>query len=325
MTGRELLEKAVFIGGVPRSGTTFLARSLNSHPDFVVSADDRVLESWGLYYYRTRVGIVDGLRRGAMSGHEALAALERHHFRDRWLLRAVPSAKTEVFQSSAPPPRPDGEILEGDGELDRRDVPLQAFSAGWRLVLKSPEITYVLRDLAALLPEARFILVYRPLAEVAESMYRMGERVKKVRIFHRRWRDETDAAGRLIAPPGVPEEWAELWGQATDFQRCVINGASYQRRLAEGLLLLPSSRIFTYNHSLLRKEPAAMFHLLAEFCGADPKGFAEAASRIRAGSASFDQSLKESFESCAETLGTARFEKMLASAGRSLPGKPPAM
>lgn len=270
---RELIENAVFIGGMPRSGTTFLARSLNSHPQFVVSADDHVLESWGLYYYRSRVGMVDGLRRGTLRGETAIQNLEGHLFNTGALLRAVPSDKVSSFPLSAPPVRP-------DGDPERHEVPLVSFPSSWRLVLKSPEITYALEDLAGLLPAARFVMVYRPLAEVAESMYRMGERVKKVKIFHRRWQDEKDETGRLVPPPGVPPEWGAIWSEVTDFQRCVINGASYLKALAQTCDLLPVTQVFFVNHRDLRKDPVTFFSSLARFLGVDDSGFEETAKQV---------------------------------------------
>lgn len=293
---RELIENAVFIGGVPRSGTTFLARSLNSHPDFVLSADDHVLESWGLYYYKTRVGIVDGLRRGVLKSAEALVALENHLFDGDQLLRAVPSEKVSAFPFSSPVARPDGVPLEGDDDLKRHDVPLSSFSGRWRLCLKSPEITYVLKDLFSLLPSARFILVYRPLAEVAESMYRMGEKVKKVKIYHRRWRDEKDDRGRLVPPPGISPDWAEFWGEVTDFQRCIINGASYLKALSLQLNKTPKETVFCYNHRVLQDNPSPVIKELSDFLQCSEEGFLTACKGLNPSTFHLPSGLKEEFD-----------------------------
>ena len=278
----DILNNLILVGGPPRSGTTFAARSLNLHPVIMTAIDDQVYESWGLYYYRTRTGLVQKLRNGGCGAVEIHQALKEHLFRNGCLVGIAPSEKTAGCPRSPLPLRPDtGATTRADLKLIRHSLPLSAFRDDWQLCLKSPEISYILPQLAAALPGARFVIVYRPLIEIAESMLRKGHTVKGFPVFHRRWRDETDDDGRPIPPPGVPQEWAGLWPAASDFQRCVINAASYMRALAAGLAALEDKRCFVYNHACMREKAAVLFQRLAEFLQVDAAGFQGALKALR--------------------------------------------
>ncbi len=78
----DILKRLILIGGPPRSGTTFAARSLNFHPQIMTAIDDLVYESWCLYYYRTRTGLVQMLRNGACGAVEIQQVLKEHLVRD---------------------------------------------------------------------------------------------------------------------------------------------------------------------------------------------------------------------------------------------------
>ena len=68
MTGsNDILNRLIFIGGSPRSGTTFAAQSLNHHPNIMTAIDDHVFECWRLFYYRTRVGLIQQIRDSRQS------------------------------------------------------------------------------------------------------------------------------------------------------------------------------------------------------------------------------------------------------------------
>ena len=61
---QELFSRLVFIGGPPRSGTTLAMRMLEMHPRVLGVSNDHVHESWTLYYYGDRRGLVADLRAG---------------------------------------------------------------------------------------------------------------------------------------------------------------------------------------------------------------------------------------------------------------------
>ncbi len=284
-TGDEnrLLDRMVLVGGPPRSGTTFVAKSLNLHPGFVCAIDDHVYECWGLYYNRDRVGLVRELRTRQISAEEARAILKKHLFRDNRLVGAASSEKIngfpQVSSSASPPFQAVRSILDKD--LKRHAIPLAQFSAKWRLCLKSPEISFVLPQLARHFPGAKFVLVYRPIIEIAESMYRIGNRVKRFPVFHKRWIEEKSESGELIPPPGVPAEWNKMWQNVSDFQRCVIYAAGYMRGLRQGIREFAPGRYFIYNHADLRNAPRQIFQALARFLAVEASGFQTAETQLK--------------------------------------------
>jgi hypothetical protein len=221
------------------------------------------------------------LRNGARGAVEIQQLLKEHLVRDGCLVGIAPSEKTADCPRSPLPVRPDSGATQADMKLIRHSVPLSAFRDDWQLCLKSPEISYVLPQLVAALTGVRIIIVYRPLIEIAESMYRKGGSVKNFPVFHRRWAGETAPDGRLVPPPGVPQKWAGLWPAASDFQRCIINAASYFHGLVKGLAAIARERFLVYSHARMRSNPAAVFHQLAEFLRVETAGFMGAMAVLR--------------------------------------------
>jgi hypothetical protein len=284
MEAAEILKRVIFIGGPPRSGTTFAAKSLNLHPGFVAAIDDHVYECWGLYFNRNRVGLVQELRSRLVSSAEVQRTLTNHLFADGQLVGAAWSKKTAGYPLVVNPiPISQGTVRSLlDQDLARVKIPLEQFSSAWRLCLKSPEITFVLPQLASHFPEAKFVLVYRPIIEIAESMFRVANKVKRFPVFHKRWLKETGDGGEWIPPPGVPAEWNALWQTASGFQRCVIYAASYLQALRTGIQALVPGRCFVYNHAVLRNSPGWIFPQLARFLSVEASGFRVAKNLVQA-------------------------------------------
>jgi hypothetical protein len=302
----DLLDRLIFIGGPPRSGTTFAARCLNLHPRLMTAIDDHVYESWSLYHYPTRTGIVERLRREPADGlREAVRDSLARTLAEGGSLRGVaPSPKTAGCA-----PAPFAPLTAGSSavplnlNLERYAFPLSRFEDDWRLCLKSPEISFVLPALASCFPEAKFVIVYRPLREIAESMYRSGQTVKRVPVFHARWKDETDGRGRVVPPPGVPAGWDEPWRRASGFQRCVIYAASYLSRLALDAPRLPRERRLAYDHARLRREPVETLRRLANFLGVEEAGFDAARSQLKPSVPSLDSGLDAEYSEVVGGLG----------------------
>ncbi len=299
---KDIFKRMILIGGAPRSGTTFAARSLNSHPKIVTAVDDHVYECWGLYYYGTRSGLIQEIRCREMSRKDAIDILKNHLFSGNKLKCAAPSEKTAGYPFSPLPVRPDAATVSMDSQLVRHSLPLERFGKEWYLCLKSPEISYVLPQLANLFEKTKFVLVYRPIIEIAESMYRLGNIVKQVSVFYKRWKHETNSSGELIPPPGIPTEWHKLWQIVSDFQRCVINAASYLRAELEGAAEIPAGRVFVYDHSQLQKHPAQVFARLADFLGVDPSGFKKAVTELRGTTPAIGSDLRYEYEIIARQL-----------------------
>jgi hypothetical protein len=164
-----------------------------------------------------------------------------------------------------------------------------------RLGLKSPEISFVLPALARVFPGAQFVLVYRPVVEIAESMFRKGNEWK-LPSYHRRWTEEVDEQGDLQAPPGVPEDWHGLWRKVTDFQRCVLYAASYVRAMATGVPKVSRERILVYDHTELRATPAKVLAVLAQFLGVEYSGFEAMIPEIMSGRPWLDSGLRSEYD-----------------------------
>ncbi len=275
MNESDLLNRTIFIGGPPRSGTTFATKSLNQHPHLVAAIDDHVYENWGLYHYRDRSGLVQELRTGHISPDQVKQNLANYLFTEHHLLGAAPSSTTTHCSQVSQIATPYAPTQRSPLEKDRRrfDVPVQQFSADIRLCLKSPEITHVLPQLAHSFPDAKFVLVYRPVYEIAESMFRIGNIVTEFPVFHQRWLIERNPSGLFIPPPGVPLEWNRLWQSASDFKRCVIYAASYLRAMIEGTQELSPDRYLVYDHAHLRDHPEQVFQQLALFLDVDVAPF----------------------------------------------------
>jgi hypothetical protein len=293
----EILDRTIFVGGPPRSGTTFAAKSLNLHPAIVTAIDDHVYECWGLYYYRDRVGLVQDLRTRQLTPEEVKESLKNHLIVENRLIGAAPSVKTagcpQVAKIESLFPGSVRSVLDKD--LGRYTIPLEQFSNDWRLCLKSPEISFVLPQLASHFPASRFVLVYRPISEIAESMYRIGNMVKRFPVFHKRWFEEMNESGELIPPPGVPAEWNNHWQKASDFQRCVIYAAAYIHGMLEGVGHLSLDRYLIYNHAHLRNSPDKIHQRLADFLKIDASGFKPAVTQLKTGLPSIHPKLTEEY------------------------------
>jgi hypothetical protein len=320
MEAAAILRNIIFVGGPPRSGTTFAVKSLNLHPGFVAAIDDHVYECWGLYRYRDRVGLVHDLRTRQVSPAEAQSALKNHLIEDGRLVGAAPSGKTSAYppalKADPPSPGPLRSLLDQD--LLRQDIPLEKFSGAWRLCLKSPEISFVLPQLADHFPDAKFVLVYRPLIEIAESMFRIGNLVSRFPVFHKRWMLEKESSGEWIPPPGVPAEWHGLWQSVSGFQRCVVYGASYLRGLLQGIGEVAPDRYFVYNHASLRNSPGRIFQQLAEFLLVEASGFQMAEAQLHRESPLIPEREKREYAEMEREMALNQLMQQMASVSASI-------
>lgn len=301
-----ILDRIILGAGPPRSGTTLLAKVLNSHARIVTAIDNSVYERWVLYYYRSREGIIQDFRTGVMCPEAAKDLLVDDLVRSRHIWGVAPSSNTSKYPKVTPPTRPDAQpihpnsvenkallhqaicnvrnivakLLSTDKQsegnyhgLIRHKLPLEIFfKRNLYLCLKSPEICFVLPKLGTMLSEAKFVLTYRPIIEIAESMYRKGFEWS-LASYHKRWAKERDTDGELIPPPGVPLEWHSLWKRVTNFQRCTIYASSYVRAMILGIRELPSHRIFLYDHAKFREIPEDILVSLARFLNVSVEDF----------------------------------------------------
>lgn len=275
-------ESLVLITGPPRSGTTFLTRSLGEQPTLRALIDDAVYERWSLYYYPTRTGLAAELRRGTVVAADARDCLMDDILSGYTLRGVAASPYTTGYPRSAPPRRPDGTTEPRDARLDRRDIPLAEIPWGTRFILKSPELSFVMPALTDALPGVRWVAVTRPLTEIAESMFRKGNSVQRP-VFHRRWAEERDAEGRPAPFPGIPDAWADRWRSGTPADWCALAAAAYARALADTLPTLPAGTWHLHDHARLRREPSATLGALAAFLGIEEPPLAWVALSIKAG------------------------------------------
>jgi hypothetical protein len=315
MNRSHILDGIIFVGGPPRSGTTFAAKSLNLHPVLVTAIDDHVYECWGLYYYRERSGLVQELRSRDLTPEEAQQILKNHLIDNDQLVGVASSDKVKSFNQVAK--RSSGEVRSIlDNDLERHSIPLAQFPGKWRLCLKSPEISFVLPQLARHFPCAKFVLVYRSIIEIAESMYRIGNVVKRFPVYHKRWIQEKKGNGELLLPPGIPGDWNGLWQNTSDFQRCIIYAASYMHALMSGISKLSSERYFVYNHEHLRNSPRQIFQQLAEFLAVDVCGFQMAETQIKMESPSILAKLQEEYSAIEIALSLKKLTHKIESVSR---------
>ncbi|MBP7865990.1 MAG: sulfotransferase [Acidobacteria bacterium] len=272
----------MLITGPPRSGTTFLTRSLGEQPTLRALIDDAVYERWSLYYYPTRTGLAADLRRGAIEAEDARDCLMADLVSGDTLRGVAASPHTAGYPRSSPPRRPDGTADPRDARLDRRDIPLAEIPWGTRFILKSPELSFVMPAMADALPGVRWIAVVRPLEEIAESMYRKGNSVQRP-VFHRRWASERDAEGRPAPFPGIPDAWADRWRSGAPADWCALAAAAYVRALADTLPGLPAGTWHLHDHARLRREPSSTLGALAAFLGIAEPPLAWVALSIKAG------------------------------------------
>jgi hypothetical protein len=274
-----IMDHLILASGPPRSGTTLLAKILNNHDHIVTAIDNSVYESWGVYYYRFRSGLCARLRLEQMDSAQTQDHLMEYLYEDGYILGVAPSESVKDCPPARWRPNPllqEPLLVELRGKppldpLGRRDVLYNRFQSDLRLCLKSPEIVFFLEVLAQALPKAQFVIVFRPIIEIAESMYRKGFEWR-LASYHKRWAKEKDRLGRLVAPPGVPIEWQALWRTVSDFQRCVIYATSYLRALVLGAEQIPRKRYFLYSHPYLCTSPQQVLTAMAEFLQIDPQG-----------------------------------------------------
>jgi hypothetical protein len=291
-----IFDHLILAGGPPRSGTTLLAQLLSVHPQLALAGDNRAYESWGLFRYANYSGLVEELRSGRLRDEEARRYLYRHISREGWVNRVVPSPFLADNQRAVPDPPVNG--------VARFKLPVEDFGPNLKLCLKSPEISFVLPQLATLFPSARFVLVYRPVIEIAESMYRKG--IEWPNAYHRRWNSERDASGNLIVPVNTPADLAPLWDQVTNFQRCVIRATAFLRAMLEGAEALSADRVYIYYHPRLRERPSQVLSDLAAFLGISPDGFGFSERLIRADRPNLPAEQIREFEEVSTLLGLDR-------------------
>ncbi len=266
-----VLRRLLFLGGPPRSGTTILARILNQHPQIMTIIDDHVFEFWGLYDYSTHSGLVSQIQNRPVSRTYARNFLWRNIKAGRWLNGAAPSQKTLGLPPSPPPERSGSPLLPAGRKTIRYKYPISKIKNLRYISIKSPEISLVLPELSSLFPESSFILTYRPLEALAESMFRKGKTVTQIPVFWRRWETTIDKNGKLIPPSVVPGGWREHWQTATDFQRCLLCAAGYLSQITQGLKKLNPDKAFLFLHSDLRDNPIPVLNKIAGFLNIEDK------------------------------------------------------
>ncbi len=310
----KLFANLVLVGGPPRSGTTLLARSLGRHPQVVTPLDNHVHECRALYDYARRCGLVAELRSGHVHDPKALRQALRHGLLHDGAMHIVPSGKT-AGSAAVPPPGAGGSALASlqDETLLRHHLPLERFQPGWRLCLKSPEITFVLPGLAALFGQARFVLVHRSAAEVAESMFRMGNTVRRMPVYHARWKQEGEP------PPGVPAQWHERWDTGGDFDRCVLYASAYLLALADGAGQLGRGRVLLLDHAELRRHPRQAFHAVARHLEIETAPLEAEAKEVRPEAAPVDLELRSRADALTEELGLGSLARRLSAMTLHLP------
>lgn len=296
-----VFDHLVLAGGPPRSGTTLLARMLSVHPQLALRGDNPTFESWSLYRYADYSGLVDELRNARVNTRTAARWLFQDIVQDGRIGNIAPSPflSSNTLAVGASP-------LHG---MPRFQLPLAAFGPDFRLCLKSPEISFILPELGSAFPQARFVLVYRPVIETAESMYRKGH--QWANAYHRRWNTERDAAGSRIPPVDTPDDLAVHWNEATDFQRCAIRATAFLRAMVEGARLLPEDRVHVYYHPDLRREPTRALTALAGFLGVSAAGFSIAERLVKPDEPNLPENLLREFEDIATIL---RLEPTLRTA-----------
>ena len=300
MTRDKIFKNMILAGGPPRGGTTLLAKILNSHPNISVAMDNMVMENWGLYYFKTRVGLINQLREEKVNPEEARFFIERHLIKDNNFKGLAPSDKLNNYPLAPPPERPDLDKAPNDIHIKRHLVPLELVGEEFVLCLKSPEISFVLPQLSKVFTDARFILTFRPAIEIAESMFRKG--YEWGNSYHRRWIHELDPNGEPEAPPGVPEEWFGLWKKVSDFKKCVIYATSYLRAIGEGLAYLDENKAMLYDHLELCRYPDKVLNQISHFLHVSDEGFSNIKTEISDSKPKISLELQSEYDEIAEEL-----------------------
>lgn len=220
MSPETLAERALFVAGPARGGTTLLARLLGSSSGFYNVFTNDVYEHRMLYDYTDH----SGLCRQLLDTPEAVAAdivrALAAGISDGRTLRPVSAETTAARPLRWQRAR---RALGWPTRPGAARIPLAALPRHARVVLKSPELVFVAPLLAELLPEARFALTWRSVEQVTLSMWRKG----RDGWYWAGWQKERDRDGRFLLPPTVHPRWADLWQEASDLQRCAIRAISY--------------------------------------------------------------------------------------------------
>lgn len=288
-----IFSRLLFLGGPPRSGTTLLARILNQHPQIMTIIHDHVCEFWDLYNYRQHSGLVAQLLKGPVSPAKARKYLYTKMKKGRWLEGAAPSSKTRGLSLSPPSKQADFPLRSIDRRTARYRYPMKRIRRLQYISMKSPEISLVLPELAALFPESKFVLIYRSPDEVAESMFRSGENITQIPVFWKRWEQSRDKDGRFIPPSAVPSEWNQTWQSATSFQRCLLCAGGYLSSIFRGLQKLTPGKAFLFCYQDLLDNSSRVFNGLADFLQIESSGFQSTASLIHGSNRSLEPGLRQ--------------------------------
>ncbi|MFH1176602.1 MAG: sulfotransferase [Acidobacteriota bacterium] len=259
------LEGLVVVSGAPRSGTTLAIRCVAALPDFLAVIDDQVWECHTIYDYQSRRGIAAGLRDNQPTGGAPPDLLRCRLERAGAWVGIAETANTQDYPNR---------IVEGplNPQFDTRrcSIPGADLSGDERLVFKSPEVSFVIPKWQAHFPTGRLVLLVRPVLEVAASMWRMANRVKKVAVYQQRWQRETRADGSGIAPPGIPADWTPRWNTVSSFGRGVIYAAAYERALLAGLVAIPATHRLILQYRDLASDTFWCQRVLASFLETAP-------------------------------------------------------
>jgi hypothetical protein len=129
--------------------------------------------------------------------------------------------------------------------------------------------------------------------------------------YHRRWSREVDDRGQLVPPPGVPREWDSLWQTSSDFERCIIYAASYQRAIAVQAPTIPTGQLFIYRHEDLRTDPGAVLSRLSGFLGLQSPGLQAFARVVDRTSRQISSSHEQAFLEFGPRVEASRWDKIL--------------
>lgn len=159
-----IFDRLILAGGPPRSGTTLLAKILNTHDHIVTAIDKLMYESWALYYYRTRKGLCARLRSEDLDVVQIGQHIIDYFYEGGFVLGIAPSRSVEDCGEARQRPNPvlgnrfppwqTGGATQHD-PLGRRDVPYTRFRSELWLCLKSWEISFFFGNAGQLLSRPR--------------------------------------------------------------------------------------------------------------------------------------------------------------------------
>jgi hypothetical protein len=254
----ELARRAIFVAGPARGGTTLLARLLGANATLYNAFTNRVYEHRALFNYRDQSGLCRRLlAEPAPTRDEVVGELEAALTARGFLLNVDAKRPGAVSLDLRERAR---RLLGRPANGGAGKIRLGALRPDARLVLKSPELCFVADRLAALLPEARFVVTYRPVEQVILSMWRKG----REGWYWAQWRRAVEPSGRYRLPLTVRPEWSAVWQRASDLQRCGIRAISYFEALDRVLPEL-GERAVVCPHQRLLAEFDASVHELCQF------------------------------------------------------------